>query len=233
MPAKLPPALLALSPGTLVDGAAADAFLQQAKELIREGLRGVLLREPNLGDADLLWLARELKGALANTQDETAWLGVHDCLHVALAAGADGAHLGFRSLDVKSARRVLGPDVCLGVSTHQGDAPAKWDGADYVFHSPVFSTPSKEGLLDPIGPGELFAFAELLEEAGAPRLFGLGGITPKNCAEVLGKDGEGLPLGVAVRGALFESDNARSNLAELLAVLRTHQVSDNQTESTG
>ena len=228
---KLPPALLALSPGTLVDGAGADAFLRQAKQQIEWGLRGILLREPHLGDTALLALARSLKAELDPTQD--AWLGVHDRLHIALAAGADGAHLGFRSLDVACARGVLGPDLCLGISTHQGDAPAKWSGADYVFHSPVFSTPSKEGLLEPIGPEQLLAFVESLDPVGGPRVFALGGIQPQNCGQVLGQTGRPRPYGVAVRGALFESDSAHSNLVELLAQTRSHGVQDNQTDALG
>lgn len=233
MSVKLPPALLALSPGTLVGGQAAATFLQQAKQLIDGGLRGILLREPHLGDAALLPLARELKASLDQTQDESAWLGVHDCLHIALAASADGAHLGFRSLEVMNARKLLGPGVCLGVSTHLGDDPNKWTGADYVFHGPVFRTRSKEGLLEPIGPKQLNAFAELLEDGKGPRVFGLGGITPENCDQIHGLDRKGQLRGVAVRGALFDSDSARSNLADLLDCLRTHQVPDNQPQGPG
>ena len=233
MAAKLPPALLALTPGTLVGGPDVAAFVQQAKQLIDGGLRGILLREPNLGDRELLSLARDLKSVLVQTEDESAWLGVHDCLHVAQAAAADGAHIGFRSLDVTSARRLLGPKICLGVSTHCGDSAAKWAGADYVFHSPVFYTPSKAGLLEPIGPEQLLRFAQHLQEMDGPRVWGLGGITPDNCDLILGLDHRAQPHGIVVRGALFDSDSSLANLTDLLGLLRTHQVHDNRPVACG
>lgn len=65
---------------------------------------------------------------------------------VALAAGADGAHVGQRDLPVTWARRVLGDDAIIGLSTHSAEqltgAPAD---ADYLCAGPVHETPTKPG----------------------------------------------------------------------------------------
>lgn len=224
----LPPRLLGLSPGDLVacDGAGHDRFRKQVGDLVDAGLRGVLLREPALDDLELLAIARELSSILQGV--DGGWLGVHDSLHVAMAAKSDGAHIGFRSLSTLDARRVIGDRIALGVSTHAGDAPDKWQGADYIFRSPVFETDSKNGLLEPIGLDGLDGVCAASLSKTGPAVFALGGITPSNCGELLG-DGriKGL-YGIAVRGALFDHDHARHHLADFLG-----QIEGNQGDSRG
>ncbi|MCZ6597711.1 MAG: thiamine phosphate synthase, partial [Planctomycetota bacterium] len=160
---KLPPRVVALSPGDLAPELC-DTFAAAARAALDAGLRGLLLREAALEDGAFLALAR----ALAALRDEhDAWFGVHDRAHIARLVGADGLHLGFRSLapaDVPAAWRA---GLAVGLSTHahdhvgveegvQGDDDA-WRDADYLFHGPVLDTPSKRGLLEPVGFGGLAA----------------------------------------------------------------------------
>ncbi|MCP3915656.1 MAG: thiamine phosphate synthase [bacterium] len=207
-----PPPLLALSPGNLLPGGergAASAFAEAARSALGAGLRGILLREPALPDGELLALARRLAGLL---DVSGGWLGVHDRVHLASACGAHGVHVGFRSLPVPDARRVVGDAVALGFSSHAGDAPEAWGDADYVFHGPVHDTPSKAGRLAPVGVAELADFV-----AGAPPVWALGGIGVEDCEPVLRTGARG----VAVLGGIFGSQDPARQAARYVAAVDT------------
>src|SRR5215510_6296923 len=86
------------------------------------GLPAVQLRDRDLPGRPLLALAEALRAATARTG---ALLLVNDRVDVALAAGADGVHLGGGSMPADVARRLLGAGALIGVSTHApGEAPA-------------------------------------------------------------------------------------------------------------
>ncbi|GAA0534388.1 hypothetical protein GCM10010172_14280 [Paractinoplanes ferrugineus] len=110
---------------------------------------------------------------------------VDDRVGVALAAGADGVHVGADDLPVAAARGVLGPAAILGatcrnpVSARQAVA----DGADYLGVGPVFATTTKDGLPPPIGPAGLAAVVDAVP--GTPVL-AIAGITPARVADLPG-----------------------------------------------
>ena len=180
----LPPALVALTPGRLrdADGTRGAAELERRlRAALAAGLRGVCLREPELGDRALLALALAVRAELDRQADqagEPVWLCVHDRVHLAAAAQADAVHLGFRSLAPREARALLGREVAIGLSTHARDfAPgAERDLAevDYLFHGPVAATPSKAGLEEPIGVAGLASAAR----ASRAPIWALGGLAP-------------------------------------------------------
>ena len=127
------------------------------------------------------------------------------------ALGAQGLHVGFRSLSPADARRVLPESCALGLSSHEGDAPSRWEECSYRSFGPVFETPSKHGLLTPVGPAGVRASSA---QDSVP-LWALGGLQPSNCAEVL----EAGAAGVMVRGALFDTPQpARATAAFLEAI---------------
>jgi thiamine-phosphate pyrophosphorylase len=131
----------------------------------------VQLREKDLGGRELLALARSLR---AVTAAAGAQLFVNDRVDVALAAGADGVHLGGRSLAPADVRR-LAPQLRIAVSTHTRAEVerAAAAGAHFVVFGPVFETPSKPGIFT--GLDQLAQVVAL----GVPVL-GLGGIDEKN-----------------------------------------------------
>ena len=110
---------------------------------IRGGAQMVQLREKELPAGRFLRLARELR-------EITAGLGalfiINDHVDIAALSGADGVHQGQDDLPPAEARRILGPDAIIGVSTHApGDARrAEEDGADYIGVGPIFPTRTKE-----------------------------------------------------------------------------------------
>ena len=130
----------------------------------------VQIREKDLEDRPLYDLARLARRILPSP----ARLLVNGRLDVALAAGADGAHLPADGVPLAPLRERFGAGVLLGRSTHSVEEveQARSDGADYVTFGPVYPTPSKERYGAPRGVGELARAAA----AGIP-VYALGGIT--------------------------------------------------------
>jgi thiamine-phosphate pyrophosphorylase len=108
---------------------------------------------------------------------------VNDRLDLALAVGADGAHVGQDDLPAGAARRLLGPGRILGVSTHdraQAEA-ARGAGADYIGFGPMFPTGTKDTGYTPRG---LAGLREVRAAVGLP-ILAIGGITLETAAEVI------------------------------------------------
>jgi len=108
---------------------------------------------------------------------------VNDRLDLALAAGADGVHVGQEDLPAEAARRLLPPGGILGVSTHsreQAEA-ARAAGADYIGFGPMFPTGTKETGYAPRG---LTALREVRAAVPLP-ILAIGGINLENAAEVI------------------------------------------------
>ena len=106
---------------------------------------------------------------------------VNDRPDIARLVGADGVHLGQDDLQVKDARRIVGPDLLIGVSTHTIEQVrgAIRDSADYIGVGPVF--PSQTKVFEQLS-GLAFV-REVLRETSLPA-FALGGITLQNVGEV-------------------------------------------------
>ena len=123
---------------------------------------------------------------------------VNDDPHLALELRADGVHVGQDDMDPAEARRIMGPDAIIGLSTHSreqieaaGRAPV-----DYISVGPVWETPTKEGRpatgLDLIGEA-----AEIAEKPW----FAIGGIDTENMSEVASAGAERLCVVRAIRDA--------------------------------
>lgn len=208
---RTPPALLAITPGAARDREGVRALLGRLERALGAGLPGFSLREGALPDALLLELAREARVLAA---ESGAWVGVHDAVHVALAASLDGVHLGRRSLPVEEARAVCGGRLALGFSAHADDAPrsAPVLAADYVTFGPVRAPRSKESDRAPTGLEGLARFA-----AAAPRpVLALGGLGPEDFVPVREAGGAGL----AAISAVFEDPDPAAAVAALVEAAR-------------
>ena len=108
---------------------------------------------------------------------------VNDRLDLALAAEADGAHVGQEDLPAVEARRLLGPNRILGVSTHSVDQAlaAREAGADYIGFGPMFPTGTKQTGYSPRGPAIL---REVRNAVSFP-ILAIGGITLENVGVVI------------------------------------------------
>lgn len=203
---RLPPSIIVLSPGCLSRGAvgspeaeALGSFPRLAREVLSAGARGLLLREPALEDGAFLDLALELR-ALMDRECPEAWLGLHDRVHLAAAAGADAVHLAGHSLDAEAARGVVGEELAIGVSTHAGDGEPRWKGADFALHAPVFEPNSKHVQAPVLGPEGLRDFCAV---CSLP-VWALGGVEPGVIASLAGTGA----VGAAAIGAVWDEGAA-------------------------
>lgn len=206
-PPRLPPALLCISPGGL-EGAQAGAWLAQLERAVAAGLRGLILREPRLADGSFLELARAVRARL--DAGAGGWLALHDRPHLVAAAGADGVHLGGRSLAPGRVAAWLGTGRSVGSSSHEGDAPDARRGAHHLLHAPVFAVPGKGP-----GMGEL-NLARAVESAGVP-VWGLGGVQPENVGAVVAAGCRGVAV---LRGVFAHADVEARTRAYLTALAR-------------
>ena len=172
------------------------------------GVRAVQLREKDLEGGELYRLAARLRDLTARY---AARLLINDRLDVALAAGADGVHLGQTSLPVSTARQLLGPDKLIGVSTHSPDEITAAQGADFVVFGPVYFTPSKADYGQPQGVARL---RQAARHSPVP-VFAIGGIQADRIAAVRRAGAHGIALISALSAAAEPSRAAHELLTRL------------------
>ncbi len=167
------------------------------------------LREKSLPDAELIARAREVRRW---TREAKALFIVNDRPDIARIVGADGVHLGQDDLPVADARRIVGPDALVGLSTHNIEQvrTAVLDGADYLGVGPTFPSRTKE--FDHF-PGLAFVRAAAVETS-LPA-FALGGIGPRNVGRVV----EAGLRRVAVSEAVCAADDPEAVARVLRAAL--------------
>ncbi len=167
----------AITPGLLPDGTSADVLVNRAGELARQGVEFLLVREKRLADLELFALMRTIREATAGTGMKVLLAGRAE---LALAAGADGVHLGGRLAELAAARRAF-PQGLLSVSCHTVHevSQASAEGADLVLFAPVFGK-TVDGVEVVPGTG-LEALQKACAVAGdGVRVFALGGVTAEN-----------------------------------------------------
>ena len=141
---------------------------------IAGGVDIVQLRDKHLDARPLLDRARL---AAAVCRDHGVPLLLNDRPDLALEAGADGVHVGQDDAPPALARRILGPDAVIGLSTH---GPSELDAGveesvDYVSAGPVEPTPTKPGR-----PGTGLAYVRYaVDNAGRRPVFVTGGVRPE------------------------------------------------------
>ena len=173
-------------------------FIDTIRSALKEGVKTVQLREKGLSTHELYSLAYELRKI---TSEFKANFIVNDRVDIALAVEADGVHLGWQSLPFPVVRRLVGSERLIGVSTHnrQEALQAQEYGADYITFGPIFDTPSKAGLLKPVGVEEI---QKLKNEIDLP-IVGVCGINGKNVESVL----KGGADGIAVISSIMQADD--------------------------
>ena len=155
------------------------SHLSCARVLLEGGATLVQVREKSLPDGplyDQLCAIREL------CHRRGARVLVNDRVDLALAADCDGVHLGQDDLDVSVARRLLGPNRLIGLSTHDRHQfeRAQRLAIDYVALGPVFPTTTKADSSAVLGSAEVL---KLLSAATLPTVV-IGGVTLERAPEL-------------------------------------------------
>ncbi|GBD29334.1 Thiamine-phosphate synthase [bacterium HR32] len=167
-----------------------------AQAAVAGGATALQLRDKESAGRALVATARRLV-ALANPAGVP--VVVNDRVDVALAAGADGVHVGEDDLPVADARRLLGPERIVGASagTVEEARRAEQEGADYLGVGPVFPTATKADAGEAIG---LDGLRKIVAAVRVP-VVGIGGITVENAAQVVLAGAAGVAVVSAVAGA--------------------------------
>jgi thiamine-phosphate pyrophosphorylase len=165
-----------------------------ARRVAEGGATLVQLRDKNGDTRQMVEAARAIKAALVPYAIPFV---VNDRIDVALAALADGVHIGPDDMAVEDARALLGPDAIIGVSIKSVEAAeaAPVGLIDYAGVGGVYATLSKEQKSPPIGPEGLSRVAAALRRR-APQLpiVGIAGIDAGNAGAVIGAGADGVAV---------------------------------------
>jgi len=167
-----------------------------AARAVAGGASMIQLRDKVAGPRQLLSEARRIAQLC---RERGVCFIVNDRLDLALAANADGVHLGQDDLPPKAARAILGRDKLLGVSTHSLEQAleAAEEGADYLGIGPIFATGTKATGYTPRGCDII---RQLRARIDLP-IVAIGGITLTNVGEVIQAGATGAAVISAIVGA--------------------------------
>jgi thiamine-phosphate pyrophosphorylase len=186
-------------------------WLRVAEAVIQGGADCIQLREKNLDSGELLSRTRQL---VTLCRPKKVSVIVNDRPDVALLGNADGVHLGQTDLSCTEARKLVGNQLLIGVSTRNLDQAiqAQRDGADYCGVGPMFPTTTKH---KPVIAGPVY-LKEYLAWNQLPHL-AIGGINPENVSKLVDSGVKG----VAVSSAICASDDPRRCVEDLLRTCRS------------
>ena len=182
-----------------------ESFSKLVQQLISAGTDLIQLRDKRLSDREMLGFGRRLTELTRDSK--TRWI-MNDRADLALAARADGVHLGQTDLPVAEVRRMMGANRLIGVSTHNIEQAhsAVMDGANYIGVGPVFASNTKSF--------DEFPGMELVRHVGREiqlPAFAIGGIVPDKVSQIVRN---GLHR-IAVKGCVLSHQDPAAAVVEL------------------
>ncbi len=192
-------------------GLMADSAEKTAEQLIEAGVRLLQFRSKSGFAREILQISRKL---VAISSASKATLFVNDRPDIAYLSGAGGVHVGQNDLGVEEARKVIGAEKWIGVSTHNEAQfrAAITTSADYVAVGPVFATSSKENP-DPVVGTE---FIRRVRGLTSKPIVAIGGITLERAAEVIEAGADS----VAVISDILRAENPSARAREFLQAVQ-------------
>jgi len=191
----------------IVDPAGGHEPVSLAETLLEAGARIMQLRLKDAPGRDFLAAARAI-AAICRSRD--AILIVNDRVDIAILAGAHGVHLGQTDLPLEAARRVAGPGMMIGISTHNVEQAraAEIGGADYIGFGPMYPGGLKN-IVAGVGLDKLRA----IRAAVKIPIVAIGGITEAHVAETLAAGADAVAIITDVVNAPDIAAKVRSVLA--------------------
>lgn len=187
---------------------APEALPAIVRSAIAGGVSCVQLRAKALSTAEQVRLARSLR---AECRERGIPFIVNDRLDVALAAEADGLHVGHvgqEDLHPADARRILGDGPIIGVSVGSAEEArlAEAAGASYVSAGPMFATATKRDA----GPAAGVALLRAVRAATELPLVVIGGVTAERASALFAAGADGVCAGAAIVTAADPAAAARA-----------------------
>ncbi len=169
-----------------------------------------------------LFQYRDKSASMKDAYQQAVWLRqasadagalfiINDRCDLALSVDADGVHLGQQDMPLTHARRLMGPEKLIGVSTHRVEEvdQATREGADYLGFGPIFDTGTKPGHEPVVG-------IEGLRQARARTrlpIIAIGGLTLANSRSAVEAGADG----IAVVSTVAKASDVRATVRDLLA----------------
>ena len=205
----LPSPLYAIFDPSQARGRLPSAILRQ---LLDGGVRIVQLRAKEMAAKDCLDLAREARDLC---HAAGGLFIVNDRVDIALAARAGGVHLGQEDLPLYIARKLVGKERIIGISTHDlaQAREAEQGGADYIGFGPIFGTATKDTGYSARG---LAMLAEVRKEIRIP-IVAIGGINENNVAQVWQAGADS----AAIISDLMGAEDVAGKVRRILALRQT------------
>jgi thiamine-phosphate pyrophosphorylase len=187
--------------------------LNVVQAALEGGVKLVQYRDKDLPDGGF---EREARAALELCRRHGALLLINDRVAVAKAIGADGVHLGQGDMAPAEARRILGPDAVIGLSTHNREEvlAAEFEPVDYINIGPMFPTATKDHSLYPaLGPDLVLELAGL---SGHP-FTTMGGIKRSHLQDLFSRGVTTVAMVTEISLAPDPAARVRELLAEIAA----------------
>jgi len=190
---RFDPSLYLIADPMATGGRALEAVIAAA---VAGGVTLVQLRDKQASTRDLLEAARRLKAILA---PRGIPLIVNDRIDVALAAEAEGVHVGQEDMPAEIARRLIGPDRILGLTLREESQAHAVDPAivDYAGVGPIQATATKR---DAAAPRGVAGFAAFRRHVPVPTV-AIGGVTVALAAALRQAGADGLAVAAAIGAA--------------------------------
>ena len=194
-------------------------LLETVRDAVRGGVTAVQLRDKTATTSALVKMGRDLAAGLADTGVP---LIVNDNVEAAIAIGADGLHVGQGDMKVDEARRLIGPDMLLGLSCETVEDARMTDPAivNYIGVSPVFATPTKTDHSLAVGIEGLRAIAAATP---VPKV-AIGGLKSHHFEAIFENGADGVAVVSAICGQP-DAEAAASALATKIAQVTVHRNS--------
>ncbi len=193
---------------------AARGVAETVQRAVAGGATMVQLRDPDAPTEALVAAARAIRAQLSGAGIA---LIINDNVEVALAAGADGVHLGQDDMDAGNARARLGPDAILGLSVGNlaelAASRAALPHIDYLGTGPFRATGTKANAGAAIGEAGLRAVRRAV---GLP-IVAIGGMAADNAAAAIRAGADGVAVVSAICGAEDPAAAAREIAAAVAA----------------
>jgi thiamine-phosphate pyrophosphorylase len=172
----------------MIDTAVGHDPVELARMMLSAGARVMQLRLKNAPTRSVLAAARTIAGLCRR---QGAILIVNDRVDIAMLAEADGVHLGQEDLPLDPARRLMGPNRIIGISTHSVEQAqaAELGGADYIGFGPMYA-----GGLKANATGQGLDNLRAVRAAVKIPIVAIGGITEQRVGEVLGAGADAVAI---------------------------------------